>query len=221
MSRTKTSKAWLRRHVTDAWVQKSKAEGYRARSAYKLLQIDARERLLGRGRFVVDLGAAPGGWSQVAAEAVGPTGSVIALDLLPMEPIPGVRLLQGDFESEAVLAAVTEAVGGRAVDLVLSDMAPNFTGIAAVDQLRTAALAELAVEFAEQVLSPDGAVVLKVFHGVGFDDLLKRLRTSFVRVAIRKPEASRQESSETYFVAHGLRDPGPRGGNDLGLESDQ
>lgn len=221
MSRTKTSKAWLRRHVTDSWVQKSKAEGYRARSAYKLKQIDEREKLLGRGRFVVDLGAAPGGWSQVAVEAVGPTGSVIALDLLSMEPIPGVQFLQGDFESEAVLAAVTEAVGGRAVDLVLSDMAPNFTGIASVDQLRTAALAELAVEFAEQVLAPDGAVVLKVFHGVGFDDLLKRLRRTFLRVAIRKPDASRQESSETYFVARGLRDPGSRGGNELGLESDQ
>lgn len=221
MSQTKTSKAWLRRHVTDPWVQKSKAEGFRARSAYKLKQIDEKEKILSRGQFVVDLGAAPGGWSQVAAQAVGPSGAVLALDLLEMEPIPGVRFIQGDFETEEVLREITSALGGRPVDLVLSDMAPNFTGIGAVDQARTAGLAELAMEFAEQVLAPNGAIVLKVFHGVGFDDLLKRLRSRFVKVAVRKPDASRKESSETYFVARGLRDPRPARGNELGLESDQ
>lgn len=223
MSRTRTSKAWLRRHVTDAWVQKSKAEGYRSRAAYKLKQIDDRDHVLGRGMVVVDLGAAPGGWSQVAVERTGDRGRVIALDLLDMAAIPGVEFLQGDFGDEAVLRQLTDRLGGRAVDLVLSDMAPNLSGIAAVDQARMSGLAEMALEFAQSRLTREGGFVVKVFHGAGFDDLLGRMRATFRKVMIRKPDASRQESSETYLVGKGLRESGtlPAEGNELGLESDQ
>ncbi|MBI1396195.1 MAG: 23S rRNA methyltransferase [Betaproteobacteria bacterium] len=223
MSRSKTSKAWLRRHVTDPWVQKSQVDGYRSRAAYKLKQIEARDHLFRSGMVVVDLGAAPGGWSQVSAHAVGPKGRVIALDLLDMAPVPGVEFIRGDFGEETVLADLVERLQSRRVDLVLSDMAPNFSGIAGVDQARVSGLAELALDFAERFLADNGAFVVKVFHGVGFDDLLRRLRRTFVKVAIRKPDASRKESSETYIVAKGLRQRrlAAAEGNELGLESDQ
>jgi len=205
MSRTKTSKAWMREHVTDAWVKKAKADGFRSRAAFKLQQIDEKDHLFRPGMVVVDLGAAPGGWSQVAAQRVGPSGRVIAVDLLEMAPLGGVRFLRGDFSEAGVLAALQDALDGRAVDLVLSDMAPNLSGIAGVDQARGAALVELALDFAVQHLVPNGALVVKVFHGEGFDVLMRALRGAFIQVAVRKPEASRGRSSETYVVARGLR----------------
>jgi 23S rRNA (uridine2552-2'-O)-methyltransferase len=205
MNRSKTSKAWMREHVTDAWVKKAKADGFRSRSAFKLQQIDEKDHLLRPGIVVVDLGAAPGGWSQVTVQKVGPSGRVIAVDLLEMAPVGGVRILQGDFSEAGVLAALQDALEGRAVDLVLSDMAPNLSGIAGVDQARAAALVELALDFAVQHLVRNGALVVKVFHGEGFDGLMRALRGAFIQVAVRKPEASRGRSNETYVVARGLR----------------
>ncbi|MBK8015671.1 MAG: RlmE family RNA methyltransferase [Betaproteobacteria bacterium] len=204
MSRTKTSKAWMREHVTDAWVRKAKSDGYRSRAAFKLMQIDERDRILRAGAWVVDLGAAPGGWSQVAADRVGPTGRVVAVDLLEMAPLPGVRFVRGDFGDDGVLAQMESLLEGRRVDLVLSDMAPNLSGIAGVDQARGAYLAELALDFARTHLSSNGVMVVKVFHGEGFDALMREIRAGFRKVAVRKPEASRGRSSETYVVA---RDP--------------
>ncbi len=201
MARNKTSKAWMHEHVNDTYVKQAKADGYRSRAAYKLLQMDAKDKLLRPGGVVVDLGSAPGGWSQVAAAAVGPTGRVVAVDLLEMTGIHGVTFIQGDFGHNAVLDAVTEALAGRSVDLVLSDMAPNMTGIGAVDQAAVAGLAELSLDFALRFLGPKGSLLVKVFHGVGFDDLLKQMRRSFREVVVRKPEASRGRSPETYLLA--------------------
>jgi len=201
MARSKTSKAWMQRHVNDPHVRRAVAEGYRSRAAYKLQEIAKRDRLLRPGAIVVDLGAAPGGWSQVAVKAVQPGGRVIALDLLELQPVHGVEFVQGDFSEPAGLAAVENLLGGGAVDLVLSDMAPNMSGIATVDQARMAALAELALDFALAHLKPEGGLLVKVFHGVGFDDLVKRLRACFSEVQTRKPEASRSSSSEVYLLA--------------------
>jgi 23S rRNA (uridine2552-2'-O)-methyltransferase len=211
MARTRTSKAWMREHINDPWVQKARAEGWRSRAAFKLQQIDAKDRLLRPGMRVVDVGSTPGGWSQVAAKAVGPTGRVIAVDLVEMEPLPGVRFVRGDFETEATVAEVVALLGGHPADLVLSDMAPNLSGIGAVDQARMAGLAEAAAAFAQDVLTPDGAFLTKVFHGVGFDDLLRGLRQTFRSVAVRKPEASRGRSPETYLLARGPRREQPGG----------
>lgn len=205
MSRTKTSKAWMREHVNDAWVQKARVDGYRARSAYKLMQIDDRDHLLRAGGVVVDLGAAPGGWSQVAAERVGPAGRVIAVDLLEIAPLRGVECLQGDFGDEAILAMVQSRLAGRSPDLVMSDMAPNMSGIPGVDQARACGLAELAIDFARTCLTREGALLLKVFHGEGFDELIRTLRGIFLQVAVRKPDASRGRSNETYAVGRGLK----------------
>ena len=200
----KTSKAWMREHVTDPYVKRAQAEGFRSRAAYKLQQIAERDKLLGPGMTVVDLGAAPGGWTQVAAKAVGPTGRVIAVDILEMAQVPGVTVVRGDFQEEATLQAVDRALEGRSVDLVISDMAPNLSGIASVDQARAAGLAELALEFALTHLKPHGNFLVKTFQGAGYDQLVATLRRSFVQLLTRKPEASRSRSSEVYLLGRKL-----------------
>jgi 23S rRNA (uridine2552-2'-O)-methyltransferase len=210
MKKSQSSKQWLRRHVNDPYVQKSKREGYRSRSAYKLTEIDDRDHLLAPGKIVLDLGSAPGGWSQVAVKRVGAKGRVLAIDLLPMEPVPGVEFVQGDFSKKSGLAAVRGIIGERPVDVVLSDMAPNLSGIAVSDQARCMELAELARDFALLHLqAADGAFLVKVFQGAGYDEYLKSLRAAFVKVMVRKPDASRDESAEQYLLARGLKSAAP------------
>jgi 23S rRNA (uridine2552-2'-O)-methyltransferase len=199
-------KDWIKEHVGDAYVKRARAEGMRSRAAYKLEQIAGRDRLLAPGKIVVDLGAAPGGWSQVAAERVGPAGRVIALDLLEMTPLRGVTFIRGDFREAAVAAELDRALAGQKVDLVLSDLAPNLTGVSSSDQARMLALAELALEFALKHLKPQGIFLVKSFQGSGFEPFLKTLRSRFTSVAVRKPEASRSRSSEVYLLAKALRD---------------
>ena len=205
MKRSPSSKQWLRRHVNDPFVQRSKRDGYRSRSAYKLTEIDERDKLLKGGLVVVDLGAAPGGWSQVTAKRVGPSGRVIAIDLLQMEPIVGVTFLQGDFTSKRGLADLEAALGERKLDLVLSDMAPNMSGIPSSDMARSMDLAELARDFAVSHLQPGGGFLVKIFQGAGYDEYLRSLRLAFEKVVVRKPEASRGESAEQFLLARGLR----------------
>jgi len=197
MKRSKTSKQWMMEHVTDPYVQRAQKEGYRSRAAYKLLEINEKDRLLKPGSVVVDLGATPGGWSQVAA-AKG--CQVIALDLLPLQPLPGVEFIQGDFREEAVLAQLEEKLGGKPVALVISDMAPNVSGISVSDQARAMHLAELALDFASNHLQPGGAFLVKVFQGVGFEDFIRLMRSRFGKVVTRKPKASRDRSSEQYLL---------------------
>jgi 23S rRNA (uridine2552-2'-O)-methyltransferase len=192
---TKSSKAWLRRHVTDPYVKQARSQGYRSRAAFKLLELDSKEKLFRPGQTVVDLGAAPGGWSQVAAEKVKPRGHVIAIDVLEIAPISGVTVHKGDFRQISL--------EGHA-DVVLSDLSPNLSGIPNVDQARWLELAEGAVELGGKVLKPDGVFVVKAFHGEAFDELMKRLKTLFKKVKVVKPSASRGESAETYLVARGL-----------------
>jgi 23S rRNA (uridine2552-2'-O)-methyltransferase len=208
VKKSQSSRQWLRRHVSDPYVQRSKREGYRSRSAYKLLEIDTRDKLLLPGQIVVDLGSAPGGWSQVAAKKVGSGGRVVAIDLLAMEPVEGVTFIQGDFTTAAGLDAVTKALGGRKADLVLSDMAPNLSGIVMSDQARSMALAELALDFARLQLKPGGALLVKVFQGAGIDEFLRSARAGFDKVLVRKPESSRGESAEQYLHARGLKPGG-------------
>lgn len=205
MARTKTSKAWMQEHVTDAYVKRAQAEGYRSRAAYKLQQIAARDKLLKPGMTVVDLGAAPGGWTQIAARAVAPGGRVIALDVLDMVPVHGVTFIRGDFHDDKVLAELEQSLAGVAVDLVLSDMAPNISGIASADQARAVGLAELALDFAVKHLKPQGNFLVKLFHGEGFDPFVRTLRGHFKQVLTRKPEASRSRSSEVYLLGMGLK----------------
>ena len=205
MKPSKTSKAWLNEHVHDHYVQRARNEGFRARAAYKLLEIDERDRLLRPGMTVVDLGAAPGSWSQVVSQRLAGNGLAIALDLLPMVPIPGVDVMQGDFADDMALHELEDRLGNRPVDLVLSDMAPNLSGVASVDQARAFALAELALEFAELRLAPSGRFLVKVFQGAGFDDYRRHLTEIFAKVAVRKPKASRDRSSEVYFLAGGRK----------------
>ena len=201
MARAKTSRTWMQRHVADPYVRRAKALGYRSRAAFKLIEIDARDRLFAAGQIVVDLGAAPGGWSQVAAEKTGARGQVMAIDVLNMAPLAGVTFIQGDFTTERVLREIEQALGGRPVDLVLSDLSPNLSGVAATDQARSVELAELAVGFAATHLKPDGGLLIKAFQGAGFPELLQRVRARFERVAARKPDASRSRSSEVYLMA--------------------
>jgi len=203
MARTKSSRRWLERHLSDPYVKRAQQAGYRSRAVYKLLEIQASDRVLAPGMTVIDLGAAPGGWSQVAAGIVGPQGRVVALDLLPMEPLPGVAFIQGDFREAEPLARLKAALAGAPADLILSDMAPNVSGTAA-DQPRVIYLCELALELARELLKPGGSLVVKVFHGQGFDAYLKDLRRSFARVASRKPKSSRPQSRELYLVATGF-----------------
>lgn len=215
MPRSKTSNAWLREHVNDPWVQKAKAQGYRSRAAFKLKQIDAKDRLFKPGMTVVDLGATPGGWSQVAAKVVGPAGRVVAVDLLAMEPLAGVVFVRGDFFEESTEAALQAALAGRRADIVLSDMAPNWSGVSVADQARSVGLAELALEAAQRLLAPGGSFLVKVFHGAGFEAFVKLLREHFTQVVVRKPEASRDRSAETYLLARGFK---RRAGNESGVE---
>jgi 23S rRNA (uridine2552-2'-O)-methyltransferase len=202
---SKTSRAWINRHVNDPYVKRSREDGYRSRAAYKLLEIDQRDRLFRHGQRVLDLGAAPGGWCQVARERVGPRGLVIGIDLLPVGALAGVTLLEADFMTEAGLAAVNAATGQERVDVVLSDMAPNMTGQKLLDQARHFDLAMAALEFAAENLNPDGAFVVKVFQGGEFEDYVKACRGVFQKVVGRKPGASRSESHEQYLVARGLK----------------
>ena len=205
MARTKSSARWLREHFTDEYVRRAQAEGYRSRAVYKLLEIHEKDQLLKPGGTVVDLGAAPGGWSQLATRLVGQGGRVIALDLLPMEPLAGVEFIQGDFRETAVLDQLLAALAGRPVDLVLSDLAPNTSGIKAVDQPRGLYLAELALDFAGRCLRPGGDFLVKAFQGEGFDAFLQDLRAAFAAVAPRKPRASRARSAEQYLLARNYR----------------
>ena len=198
-----SSKAWLREHREDPYVQRAQREGYRSRACYKLLELQERDRLMRRGMTVVDLGSAPGGWSQVAAELVGDNGRVVASDILPMDSLAGVTFVQGDFTEDAVFDAICAELGGRGADVVLSDMAPNMSGMAAVDQPRAMLLAELALDLALRMLRPGGAFACKVFQGEGFDALLASTRAGFERVHTRKPAASRPRSREVYLVATG------------------
>lgn len=211
-SRTKSSQRWLKEHFSDPYVKKAQAEGLRSRAAYKLEELVARDRLLKSGMTVVDLGAAPGGWSQwlrqeldrLAAGGGGNRpGRVVALDILEMPPLAGVEFLHGDFREDAVLSQLEARLGGQPVDLVLSDMAPNKSGVDAVDQPRAMHLAALAMDFADRHLRPGGALLIKLFQGVGFDEYLRELRRRYARVAVRKPAASRRRSPEVYALAQG------------------
>jgi 23S rRNA (uridine2552-2'-O)-methyltransferase len=204
MARTRTSKAWMMQHVNDPYVKRATAEGMRSRAAYKLQQINDKDHLLKPGMVVVDLGATPGGWSQVAAKLVAPTGRVIAIDLLEMTELHGVTFIQGDFSEDSGLAAVEQALAGAAVDLVLSDMAPNISGITQVDQARLIGLVELALDFASKHLKPQGNFLVKVFHGAGFDEYVRAMRGVFRQVQTRKPDASRSGSREVYLLGKGL-----------------
>ncbi|MDR1887781.1 MAG: RlmE family RNA methyltransferase [Zoogloeaceae bacterium] len=205
MSRTRTSKAWMREHVTDPYVQLAKKEGWRSRAAFKLLEIDDRDKLIHPGDVVVDLGAAPGGWSQVAARRVGQRGRVFALDLLEMQGVAGVEFIQGDFREDEVLQRFETLLGDQKPALVMSDMAPNISGVAPVDQARGMHLAELALEFAGAHLQPGGAFLVKVFQGSDYAAFVAALRERFVSVATRKPKASRDRSAELYLLGRNLR----------------
>lgn len=201
----KTSKAWMHEHVTDPYVQRAKAEGWRSRAAFKLMEIDDKDHLIRPGMVVVDLGAAPGGWSQVAAKRAGPGGEVVALDLLDMPPIPGVTFFRGDFQEEAALVLLGKHLAGRPVDLVFSDMAPNLSGIASADQARSICLAELALDFAGRSLGRNGALLVKAFQGEGFEAFRATMVAMFDKVVVRKPKASRGRSRELYLLGRGLR----------------
>lgn len=206
MKRSKSGRAWMQQHVSDPYVKLAQKEGYRSRAAYKLLEIQRRERLIRPSSLVVDLGSAPGGWSQVAARLVGHDGRVVAIDLLPMAPLPAVEFLQADFASEAGEAQLEILLQKRRPDLVMSDMAPNLSGIAGADQARHYHLAELALEFARQHLQPEGAFVVKVFHGEGYEAFRAQMTQVFRRVSGIKPEASRDRSREVYLVGKSLRE---------------
>ena len=203
MKPSKTSKQWMREHVNDPFVQLAQKDGYRSRAAYKLLEINDKDRLLKPGMVVVDLGATPGGWSQIAAREVGRGGKVIALDLLPLDPLSGVDFIQGDFREESVLKQLQDLLAGRQVGLVISDMAPNMSGVLNADLARALYLAELAMDFALEQLQPDGQFLVKVFQGAGFEEYLKLMRSRFGKVVTRKPKASRDRSSELYLLASG------------------
>lgn len=204
MARSKTSKAWLREHVSDVYVQRARHEGYRSRAAYKLQEIARSDRLIAPGMTVVDLGAAPGGWSQVAVERVGPKGRVIAVDLLEMQPVRAVVFVRGDFRDAATVARLEAELEVAPVDLVLSDMAPNISGISMSDQARVMQLAELALDFAVKWLKPEGNFLVKAFQGAGFPELREAMRRDFRQVLTRKPRASRGRSSEIYLLGKGL-----------------
>lgn len=203
--RHKKSKVWMQEHVNDPWVQRAQAEGWRSRAAFKLIEIDEKSHLLKPGMTVVDLGSTPGSWSQVASKRIQPGGRLIGLDLLPMEPLRDVEFIQGDFREDSVLRILEASLNGRAVDLVLSDMAPNISGIAASDQARGMHLAELTLEFSVQHLKPGGDLLVKVFQGSGFTELRKMLTEAFETLQTKKPAASRDRSAETYLLARGKR----------------
>lgn len=203
MKPSKTSKQWMREHVSDPYVQRAQKEGYRSRAAYKLLEIDERDHLVKPGMVVVDLGATPGGWCQVVGNKLKDNGKIIALDLLPLHSLPYVDFIQGDFREDAVLAQLEAKLEGRQIGLVISDMAPNISGVPSMDQARVMHLAELALDFAVQHLTPGGAFLVKVFQGEGFEAYQKLMRSHFAKVVTRKPKASRDRSSEQYLLGQG------------------
>ncbi len=208
--KNRSNPEWIQRHITDPYVKRSVAEGYRSRAAYKLSEIDDKDRLLRPGMVVVDLGAAPGSWSQVVRQRLlrrdgRPAGRIIALDLLPMDPLPDVEFIQGDFHNEAVERALSDLLAGASADLVLSDMAPNLSGIAAADSARSVHLAEIAAEFARKHLQPSGAFLVKAFQGSGYSQYVEQLKTIFRSVAVRKPAASRETSAEVYLLGRQMR----------------
>lgn len=205
MARSKSSGRWLQEHFSDSFVQQAKKDGYRSRAAYKLLEVQNKDKLIKPGMRVVDLGAAPGGWSQLAAQWVGSRGHVYALDVLPMDSLADVTFVQGDFTEEAVLQQLLNHLGESQIDLVISDMAPNLSGMRAIDQPKVMYLAELALDLARQVMKPNGDMLIKVFQGEGFDSLLQQLRQAFTQVRSRKPEASRDRSREIYLLARGFK----------------
>lgn len=205
MKRKAKSRAWIKEHVADPYVRRAVASGYRSRAAYKLVEIDDHDRLLHHGQTVVDLGAAPGSWSQVIAERVRPGGRVIALDLLPLDPIAGVKIIEGDFREQTVLASLEQALDGKKTDLVVSDMAPNLSGVAPSDQARALHLCEFALELALAHLKPRGAFLVKAFQGAGYPEFLAEMRRCFGSVASRKPKASRGRSTEMYLLGRELR----------------
>lgn len=202
-SRSKTSRQWLKDHFDDVYVKQAQKQGYRSRAVYKLLEIQGKDHILRRGMTVVDLGAAPGGWSQVAAEIVGSAGSVIAMDILPMDAIANVKFIQGDFTEPTIYDKLLEVIGDRKVELVMCDMAPNISGIKAVDQPRAMYMAELALDLAQNVLCDKGDFLVKVFQGADFDSYFKSLREQFNKVITRKPKASKSNSREVYLLARG------------------
>lgn len=205
MAKTKSSKKWLREHFDDPYVKKAQEEGYRSRAVFKLKEIDDKDHLFKPGRVVVDLGSAPGGWSEFARSRLPDKDPIFALDILPMDPIAGVKFVQGDFTEQVPLDELLGLLGDARVNLVLSDMAPNISGMKAVDQPRAMYLVELALDFCHQVLQPKGDFLVKVFQGEGFDAYLKQLRTSFDKIVVRKPDASRPRSREVYLLARGYR----------------
>ena len=209
MKRKAKSRAWIKEHVADPYVRRAVAGGYRSRAAYKLIEIDEHDRLLHHGQTVVDLGAAPGSWSQVIAERAQPGGRVIAVDILPMNPIAGVTVIEGDFREAAVLASVMQALGGEKADLVVSDMAPNLSGVGASDQARAVHLCQRALEFVRVNLKPRGAFLVKTFQGAGYPEFLADIRRCFVSVVSRKPKASRGRSTEMYLLGKRLRPEAP------------
>ena len=205
MARSRSSNEWLQRHVSDPFVKKAQLDGYRSRSAYKLVELNEKDRLIRPGMRIMDLGSAPGGWSQVAGKLVGAKGRVLATDILHMEPIKNVDFIQGDFTDEAVVAELLRWLGGGKFDLIVSDIAPNITGIDSADQASSMYFLELALDTVRQTLKPDATFVAKMFQGSGSDQYVKDLRRSFEKVLIRKPDASRKESREVYIVAKGFK----------------
>ncbi len=205
MARSKSSNRWLDEHVNDPYVKKAQIDGYRARAAYKLIELNDKDKLIRPGALVVDLGSAPGSWSQIAGRLVGVKGRVVASDILPMDSLEHVDFIQGDFTEESVFEQIMEKLGERKADVVISDMAPNISGVDAVDQASSIYLVELALDMARRVLKPKGDFVAKVFQGEGSDDYIKDVKTSFEKVLIRKPAASRPRSREVYVVAKGFK----------------
>lgn len=205
MARSKTSKGWLKEHFDDPYVKQAQKDGYRSRASYKLLEIQEKDRLLRPGMTVLDLGAAPGGWSQVASRLIGEKGRIIASDILAMDSIADVTFIQGDFTEDAVFESILAAIDGQPVDLVISDMAPNMSGTPAIDQPRAMYLCELALDMAVRTLRPGGDFLIKVFHGEGFDEYFRQIRDQFDKLVTRKPGASRDRSRETYLLARGFK----------------
>jgi 23S rRNA (uridine2552-2'-O)-methyltransferase len=206
MAKSRSSKEWLKEHFDDVYVKRSQEEGYRSRASFKLLEIQDKDRLIRPGMTVVDLGAAPGGWSQVAAELVGDNGKVIASDILPMDGLPGVEFLQGDFTENEVFEALLASIGEQGADLVISDMAPNMSGMKEIDQPRAVCLAELALDLARSILKPGAYFLVKVFQGAGFQEFHRDMQASFKAVKSRKPQASRARSREIYLLGAGFGD---------------
>lgn len=204
MAKSKSSKGWLKEHFDDEYVRRSQQEGYRSRAIYKLIEIDKKDHLVRPGMTVIDLGAAPGGWSEYCVKKLGKNGTMVALDILPMEPIDGVTIIQGDFREDAVFEQLMAEMNNKQADLVISDMAPNISGMGSVDMPRAYYLCELALDLARQVLKPGGSLLVKLFQGEGFEAYNKELKSSFARVVMRKPKASRARSREIYALASGF-----------------